>query len=580
MQANNSYMNKLFKGNYLYLLILGIAFILSYNFIYDNKIDTNGDNAGYYILAKSIATGKGYSNIHRPDEPAANHLPPGYPVIISSVFKVFGTKISTVKIANGVLFFISLCVLFLIFKILTRNKLLAFAATLALLFNAHLLRFSTLMMSEIPFLLFSSLSILVYLKMDKGISPLKNSKLLLLILLLACTFYIRTTGIALIAGICLALVLEKRYKHLAATVAGIFILILPWQIRGQLLGGNSYLHQLIQKNPYRPEMGIMNMEDWLTRLLTNTQRYIVHEIPASCFPSKVINYQAETFLTDWIPGILICLLLIYGILKIKEHRSLLVGYIAGSFGILLLWPEVWYGVRFILPLVPILILIVFVALQSIVNSFVKVEKIQYVSPLILTAIMLWITYPQIKFNNHLAKISYPMNYNNYLFLAKWAKTNTPDSAIICCRKDQLFYLFSNRKTVRYESSLVQEEVINEMRSDKVTHVVLDQLGFNSTIRYLYPAVKRYPNKFKTINHQNSPDTYLFEFKPELGYWGQWKDDKREGEGTFVYDNNEKYVGSWKNDIRNGRGKYHLNNGNILEGVWRNDSLVQQISISN
>ena len=574
--------NKLFskitlKSDILHILILAIAFAFVYSTIFDSKIDTNGDNAGYYILAKSLATGQGYTNIHRPEYQAANHLPPGYPAIISTVFLTIGSDINTIKIVNGVLFFLSLLTLFSLFKILSGNRNLSFVITILTLLNPYLLRFSTLIMSEIPFLLFSSLTLLVFIKLDKQKTAYKNKNFYLFIVLLASSFYIRTAGIALVSGVVLALLLEKNYKLIFASISGFLILILPWQIRGYLLGGNSYINQLFQKNPYRPEMGRMDITDWFERFFLNLKRYIVHEIPNGTFPRNIIDYQSEIQAVDWIIGLALVLIMIFGILKIKKHKVLMIGYLLGSFGILLLWPEVWYGVRFLLPLIPFLILFAGIAMIKILENLKWSNKrITNISPYIFLLIIGFIIYPQLRITKIMADLPYPMNYNNYLFIAKWAKTNTPEDAIICCRKDQLFYLFSNRKTMRYKNTLDKEELIKNLNTKKVSHVVLDQLGFLSTPRYLYPAIQRHQEKFVTINHQKNPDTYLFEFKNQMGYTGAWKNDMKNGNGTFVYDNGESFSGIWKNNKRNGKGTYFLLNGDSIQGIWRDDSLIQEI----
>ena len=41
------------------------------------------------------------------------------------------------------------------------------------------------------------------------------------------------------------------------------------------------------------------------------------------------------------------------------------------------------------------------------------------------------------------------------------------------------------------------------------------------------------------------------------YEGQWKDDMRDGKGTFVYVNGDKYVGDWKADVQDGKGIYYF-----------------------
>ena len=39
------------------------------------------------------------------------------------------------------------------------------------------------------------------------------------------------------------------------------------------------------------------------------------------------------------------------------------------------------------------------------------------------------------------------------------------------------------------------------------------------------------------------------------YDGQWKDDKRHGDGKMIYYNGYIYEGEFENDVRHGQGKY-------------------------
>ena len=52
------------------------------------------------------------------------------------------------------------------------------------------------------------------------------------------------------------------------------------------------------------------------------------------------------------------------------------------------------------------------------------------------------------------------------------------------------------------------------------------------------------------------------------YIGEWKDGKRNGQGTFTYPDGNKYVGEFKDDKKNGQGSYTFSDGRITEGIWQ------------
>ena len=61
------------------IFVIIIVFIGVYAYIYDSKIDLNGDNANYYMLGQALHQGEGYVSINSINKTPNNHFPPGYP---------------------------------------------------------------------------------------------------------------------------------------------------------------------------------------------------------------------------------------------------------------------------------------------------------------------------------------------------------------------------------------------------------------------------------------------------------------------------------------------------------------------
>lgn len=53
------------------------------------------------------------------------------------------------------------------------------------------------------------------------------------------------------------------------------------------------------------------------------------------------------------------------------------------------------------------------------------------------------------------------------------------------------------------------------------------------------------------------------------YNGEWKDNKRHGKGLFFWADGSYYEGAWENDNRNGQGLLHLACGFVYDGNWLN-----------
>ena len=345
------------KGStrYIYLAVLVVSFLAAYAYTFDSKIAMLGDNASYYILGKALSLGEGYTDINYVKQTSNNHYPPGYPAIISIVL-LFTKSIISIKILNGVFFIMGLLLLFELIDRITENEIFAFVITMLTLVNSHLLWYSSIMMSEIPFFFFSILSIWAFVKMKPEKLSWKDPYLILCIVAMLIAYYIRSLGIALLGGYFFYFILQKKWKPILMFLVTFLAGALPWFIRGQKLGGGSYMKQLSMINPYQPALGKADFGDFVDRVLNNFSRYVTFEIPSAIFPVKQPEYGTSYSAGDWALGLLMVGLIFYGIFSLPKYRWLILGYILGTLAILMIWPDVWIGVRFIVPIIPLLIL--------------------------------------------------------------------------------------------------------------------------------------------------------------------------------------------------------------------------------
>lgn len=551
-----------------------------YSSIFDKKISLVGDNASYYMLGTALANGEGYVNIQHKEKEAHYHYPPGYPVIIASIATLISDDISTIKIGNGILLLGAILLLFFIIKKITDNEHLALAVALLSLLNYHLLSYATIMMSEIPFLFFSMLSVWLFLKVDFSKPILKNGLFFALIACVTFSFYIRSVALAVLVSLVFYLLFLKKWRYAVGLFGGFMLLYLPWMFRNQGATGNTYISQLALKNPYQPEQGTVGILDLFERIFINLGRYITKEIPSSMLHTQEAVYSdASAMFMEWLLGFLMLALVTFGIYKLQKFRIYILAYIVAFFGLLLLWPSVWYGTRFLLPLVPFLIFLAVFGgmeiLKEIYSKLIASNGKKFLPALLIIPLASWAFiygYHSISTLHERSNGMYSANYQNYFALADWIKENAADDAITVARKEGLFYLFSKKNVTNYKRTLDREAQIEDLKRKKVTYVIVDQLGYSSTSKYLLPAIDRYPNKFKIIQQLPNPNTYLMKFQPELGYWGNWENDKRNGFGTYVWEDGQKYEGQWKNDVRHGKGTVYFKNGESLSGTWQNGKL--------
>jgi hypothetical protein len=464
------------------------------------------------LRGKALANGHGYVTINHPDKMPETTYPPGYPFIISLVIKATGNDIETAftwaKILNGFMFVCTLLFCYLLFRRVNNNVALSLSITALLAINPVLLKSATIMMTEIPYL-FALMSAFYFLsKTDLSMSIFRDKWLLLSILFLIFGYYIRTQGMSAFFGVMVYFAVNKKWKHIFITITVFILQALPWYIWGKIYGAYSYIQALLMVDPYDPEKGTVGALDLVSRFFHNLWSYFTIEVPAACLPSLRMILD-ESNVAQIILFCVFSILISLGIYKTKKYRSLLSGYLIGVFGIILFWPSVWTGPRFLSSCIPILVLFCITGLWSIILSLRdKLAPSLTISPYILLALGL-LFLKHIQSMHTITQLDYPANWKNYFKMADWLKNNTPSHSVICCRKPGFFHLFSDRLTKRYPLSRVQKDILQDFTKYDVDYVVLEQLGFGSTNRYLVPVIKENFEIFEEVRYLKDPSTYLF-----------------------------------------------------------------------
>ena len=97
-------------------------------------------------------------------------------------------------------------------------------------------------------------------------------------------------------------------------------------------------------------------------------------------------------------------------------------------------------------------------------------------------------------------MQYPANYQNFFKIAEEVRKQVPPTTVVCSRKPELFYMFGKTAVTMYAWTDNEQELIKGLIDSNVEYVVLEQLGFSSTARYLYPAIQKNPDLFPIAMH--------------------------------------------------------------------------------
>jgi hypothetical protein len=513
LAAANSIVKKRWK---ILLAPLALLFVyaLARHHVYDEKLYLGGDNLVYYYLAKALASGQGFTDIFSSSNTPHNHFPPGYPFIMSLFMRLGFNSISFYCALNGVIGFIIIVLSYFLTLNITGSKALSFTVGFFLAVSTPFLSYSLTTMSEIPSALFTLVALFV-LSRNKLTSPFyRDYHFWILLVCIITGYYVRSSAIVLLPAVLIVYLLRGKWLHALATVSGFVLAIIPWMIRSQQLGGNSYVKQFLMKNPYHASLGPATGQDYLTRIITNAKLYITLELPATImrdlFPETTIDLATSGYR---IAGCGILLLLIYGMFLLIKKQPGLVLYFMGAGAILLIWPSVWTGARFLVPILPFIFFFVLYGSHDLVSKLLHKVRIPW-NPLVLCSVAVFFLIPAVKSMGDNVDDPYDQNYQHYFDVAEWANKNLPDTVVIACRKPEIFYYFSGRRSVVYLHDSDSRKLLQHLQEKSVDYVVVEQLGFSSTGKYLVPAIQKNEQQFKILYQTTKPETYLLSFKPE------------------------------------------------------------------
>lgn len=550
----------------IFILVIFLTAFNTFSKCFDVKVDLNGDNIYYYSLGQALHEDKGFVNIIGGNYTPHQHYPIGYPWIISQAMN-FSTEIEDIKKVNGAFFIIGLILCYFLFKKLSNSKYIAFACCFLAAFNAPMLDFATMMMSEMSFFLITTLSLLLicYIKKDdkllylnSGTKKWKSLNIRQLILIftvsILCVFssHIRSIGIAFSIAAILSFLIQSFQKNetllpfkfqrkFSKTYIFTAILIILFFF-GAKLSWNNYMTNIgaeTTKISYFSQLhsktgggNMQTADDWKERLSTNLKTYIPNTIiQATIFPN--IKTTNETQTKHWIGGGIMLALIVLGIVRAKKCAYLLLFYLGATMVMLLLWPQQWGSSRFIIAIIPLLIfLFIFGIYEFIIIVFNKLTKTDKYNKYIAIGMALCfvVFFPknlnaEIKKLEKIAKqktyttFNASPNFIDYKTICEYSAQTIADSSTIICRKPEIAYIFTKRtnfKSFPYHANV--DEIFDYLVKQKAKYVIIDA-WFGHGYKTIYPAAfGKYKSHFNVIrvsnvNPKSQTPCILLSFKP-------------------------------------------------------------------
>jgi hypothetical protein len=333
----------------LVVLAVGIAVVDQY------PVGVVHDDGMYMILAKSLATGHGYRYINLPGEPHATHFPPGYPLLLSLLWRIgpaFPANVVFFKLVNGVFLAVAAAMLALFAR-----RRLAFPATAACLTaiagcaSIPVLVLSNLVMSETLFLAVL-VPALLYAETRLAAEETTARDAVVLAVIGGLLMLVRSHGIAFVAAIGVVLLARRRFRALAIYAAIAVVVALPWHFWQSAYAGSV-------PAPMRGDY-----ESYGGWFFNGSPAHSI------AFVGRTIAKQAQTiyammlvFATSGLPGralrhfgtVVAIALCVTGLVSMRRRAPVTALFVCGFLGIIFIWP--FTPARFVWAIWPLLVLL-------------------------------------------------------------------------------------------------------------------------------------------------------------------------------------------------------------------------------
>jgi hypothetical protein len=495
-------------------LVLGLP-------LFDPRLFTGGDNVVYYLLAKALATGKGYVTLYEPGSPPHTLYPPGYPILLVPVFWLFGGSFWAAKAfsfaAGGAA--LALAARWLGERLDPRSGgflVLGFALLLSAT-NTTFLTYAHWTLTEMPYLPVSIGALILAERSRGGAGTWLGAALLA-----AGGYLIRTAALPLCAAVTWG-VWRTQGRRAGLVTAGVSIAaVAAWTLRNEIVapGAPGYLNQLLMVDPYDPARGMLTFATFAGRVGENLAGYAFIEIPRLLYP--FLPSLESPKLLGMVLGAVLVPLLLYGAVRQVASRGLKAGevYAALYVGLLAVWP--WKGDRFLLPLLPLLLSYLGLGLADLIGARAARRKGRHPAAPHLLAILfglavlpnLWHALeripPQIAVTaRHLGGdrlAGYIWYERDYFAAATWLSRNAPPGALVISRKPQFTYLFSGRKSLLYPYG-APEEIERAVARSGASYLIYDNLG-QSALIYLRPYLIRHQDDYEIVHSVGQPPTLV------------------------------------------------------------------------
>lgn len=449
------------------------------------------DDAWYTLLAKSLAAGQGFSIVNSPTQGIMPLYPPGFPIVLSLVFRLnssFPANVWLLKSVNVASIFLAAA---LAYKYFARAHDLSRAASagvalLMLLTPAFVFLATSTLMSEC---FFTFLQLGAIFCVERCLNAETKRRATTLLVCGACfaslAFLTRPIAVGLVCASVAYLLLKRRLSR-ALVFSGVVALILgPWLAYSKLHEPNAaqkqeqqglivqnYVESFWQKAAGDPRSGTITLKELPARVLDNVKEIFVRDAGGLCVPAlyrpaeesglEVLGMRGDMGITAdaMIISSVVAAFCMVGLVATLKRKLLLSELtLLFTLPIILTWP--WAPFRFLVPFTPFILLYLVRGVhalrllrrrsQSGDESSTRAGLSAPARILLLCAVLLNaydnVNYILRKFDVAGSRPEWLLSFEESKELMSWMREHVPPGSVVATENPPLVHLYTGLKTV-------------------------------------------------------------------------------------------------------------------------------------
>jgi hypothetical protein len=494
----------LFLGGVVFLAVVLVAAA------FNPAPHTGGDNAGYVTLAYSLVHDGSYTELFDPARSPHTKYPPVFPGLLAVLLLVGVRTWSGLKIVAAASTVAAVAATWL-WAERRLDRMAALGVAVAVALSSAVVYYSHWILSDPTFLAFTFVGLWALERADgrggggdtgpDGDADPDGDAFSAPWLAVGVTaailaYFTRSAGLPLLVAILGWLALRRRFRALVLSALAVGIPALLWWLRSRGVADaqGRYASEFWLVDPYQPDLGRVGVGGLLGRVVGNAGSYLTRHIPGGVVGSSGALVAAL--------GIVLVALAVGGwILAVRRRIGPVELFFPLYAGLILLWPEVWSGDRFALPLFPVLFLYAGSALLRGAARFgtfaSRAAGAVALLVVLLPALASWTGSVRTAsacgalVQSGGAFACYGPRYTRFAQAAGWSGANLPDGSAVMTRKPRLFYVLSGIPSRTFPFRPDAGAQLSEADAVGARYVLLDQVD-GLAARYVGGALQQEP----------------------------------------------------------------------------------------